>query len=620
MDNIFATIRKERRDFLQNEITIVGGYTFSQYNTVKKVHLYHSSHYEKGDYEVINGVQRKKVFYNINSWRCEVATKMLDIDVKDFLLLANSPDQDINVMLLEKELKVWMKKHKFGRVLNEVVNELPIYGTVVLKKFGNNDVELVDLRYLYNDQSAASLKDATYIILRHLVDRDYLRKMRTKWNNVDAVLEKFDTYSATVGYDNLNDFGGTNVAFTQANNQNLLELFERYGYFPKSWITKKDSDAKEYVWGKFIVTGVDSVVRNDNGVIVGEDGTVLWAEELDKEKDFPFKEVHYRRIKGRWLGEGVVEMTFEAQRRINEIKNQEAKALELAAIQVFQTRSTNVQDNILTDIDTGDIIQSDSEITPIATESRNLVGFQDAFASYDQLADRQTFSYDIVRGEQSPASATLGAVQLQAQQASSVFDYKRENISLFLSEYVTDLVIPGLQKELNKEHVFRLTGSMEELNKIRMNVAKHAAHQRLIDYILSPEFVKADTENISPEMEQAFIAEEMRKLEADGDKVWVSVMKDFFKNADYHLDLVISGENRNIFSQVGNAQSVLMALQDPTITQDPAKRAVFFKMLSGLGMHVSEIQDIESKVQSEQQMLSQLPQAPELTNPLTQTA
>jgi len=59
---------------------------------------------------------------------------MIDLDVKDFMLVSNNPEQDFNVYLLEKELKLWLKKHDLGMKLNEIVDRLPVYGSVVLEK------------------------------------------------------------------------------------------------------------------------------------------------------------------------------------------------------------------------------------------------------------------------------------------------------------------------------------------------------------------------------------------------------------------------------------------------------------------------------------------------------
>ena len=127
MKNIFQQIRDERQDFLQNEIEVVPGYNFSQYNTLKKAHLYYTGNYEKGNYEEIGGILRKKVFHQMSTWRCEVATKMIDMDIKDFVLVSNDNETDWNVYILEKELKVWLKKNEMGQILNEISRLLPIY-------------------------------------------------------------------------------------------------------------------------------------------------------------------------------------------------------------------------------------------------------------------------------------------------------------------------------------------------------------------------------------------------------------------------------------------------------------------------------------------------------------
>ena len=41
--NIFAQTRQEVYDFVNNDIKIVDGYSFNQYQTIKKCHLYYNS-------------------------------------------------------------------------------------------------------------------------------------------------------------------------------------------------------------------------------------------------------------------------------------------------------------------------------------------------------------------------------------------------------------------------------------------------------------------------------------------------------------------------------------------------------------------------------------------------
>lgn len=611
MIDIFKQIREERQDFLQNEIEIVPGYNFNQYNTIKKIHLYFNSHYEKGDYEDVNGVLRKKVFHNLSTWRCEVATKMIDMDVKDFILVSNNQETDWNVFILEKELKVWLKKSEMGQILNEISRLLPIYGSVVLEKT-KKGAKVVDLRHFYIDQATDCLKNARYILDRKLLSHQDMRKMaKNGWENVQQAIDGFSgvysqgydlaSISATSNGSNLYDVGANQVA--KAQGAPLVEVFTRYGEVPLSWFTDKQSDENEYVLAKFCVAGVDGVVQNDKGVIIAEDGVVLYKEQID---ELPFQEVHYNKTEGRWMGIGIVETLFENQRRINEVKNQEARANELGSIQLFQTRDDTIASNITTDLQNGEILKTKSEITPIPTEARQLVGLQNTALSIEQHSDNLTFSRDVVSGENPPASATLGAVQIQTQQTTAVFDYKKENIGLFLGEFIKDLVFPQIEKELNREHVFRLAGSMQELTKLRRNYARNYANMKFADYVLSPEFANSDTAPMTPEMYQQLQDMAMQSISKMGDKIWVEVQDKFFKDLDYEVDIVSTGENKNIYSQINNGNALLQALAaDPTITTDPMKKQILFKVMSAMGWHMSELEDMESEAMQDQQMIQE---------------
>lgn len=598
MINIFRQIREERDDFLNNEIEVVPGYTFSQYNTIKKIHLYYNGHYEKGDYEEVNGVIRKKVFHNITSEPCDIATKMIDLDVKDFTLVSNNPEQDLNVLILEKELKAWLKKNEMGQTLNEISRKLPIYGTCVLKKTAKG-ASLVDLRYLYNDQSADTLENGRYTIIKNFLSHQELRKMATKgWENIQKAIDSFSG-KYHLGYD-LNAVNtannGSSLYFEgsgqqeQKNNVPLVEVFERYGQVPLSWFTDKEKDENEYVLAKYIVAGVDQITRNDSGAILSDDGLILFKEQID---ELPFKEVHFQRTEGRFLGIGVVEKLFEVQRRMNELKNQESRAAELGSLQVFQSRDVTVASNVMTDLQNGDIIKVKSEITPIATESRDLSGFANMAVSLKQHADDITFSRDVVSGDTPPSGTTLGALQIQAAQTSAVFDYKKENIGLFLEDFINELVFPQIEKELNMEHTLRLVGSMDELMRLRKNFAMNMANSDMIEAVMT-----SDAEP-TPELYQYLYDNNLANISKMGDKIWVKIWKNFFKNLDYYVDIVITGENRNVASQIQNSSQLLQVIgSNPALLQDPVSKKLLFKLMSNMGFHLSELEDMEANTET----------------------
>lgn len=576
--NIFQMIRQERLDFLYNYIEIVPAYVFNQYDTLKKIHLYYNSHFVDGDYENVLGVKRKKHFHNISAWRCEVATKMLDLDTKDFSVIGTDPNQDLNTFLLEKELKLWLKTNELGLVLNQIVEELPVYGSVVLEKV-KGGARVVDLRFLYNDPTCESLDKARYINIKNYMSIAEMRKMIGVWDNVEEAIQKFKTsyspqFDPLVGSVLRPTFGSP-----------FIEVWRRYGEVPKSYFTNDEKDNDTWVLARFDCAGVDNISRNDSGITIREEGLILYKEML---KELPLQEVHYTRVKGRWLGRGIVEKTFEEQRRINEIKNQKAKAMEIGALTILQTRSDSVASNILTDVENGYIMTVKDEISQVPTEMRDFVAFDKEEENLAIQSDRQTFSYDVVRGEATPASSTLGAVQLQNAQASSSFEYKRENIGLALSKFIRHIVFPELKKDLDKEHILRFTGSLGDLNKIRDLAATTYARNAQYDSISRGE-VPMDEETLK---QQA-----LDELKRGGEKVWIKMEEgfgSFMDKVDWYVDLVITGENRNLQAQINNAQAVLNLLAaDPTVLQDPTKRSLIFKILANLGFHISELDQLD---------------------------
>lgn len=571
---IFEAIRAEISDFTQNQIEIVPGYTFSQYDTIKKIHKYYNSQYETGNYENVNGVTRKKVFYNINKWRCDVSTKMLDIDTKDFVLISENPATDFNVFLLEKELKAWLKTSKFGKLLNKIVHDLPVYGSVVIEQT-NDGPEVVDLRYLMVEQSAPSLDKASYILRKRLMSAGDIRKMSKVWDKADEVIERYCLHVAK----SYEDGGSYNKKLSP-----YAEVYTRYGEVPLSWITGKDNDYETYVYSRFICAGVNDYSTNDDGKVTEERGLILFKEQLD---ELPFKEVHYNRTDARWLGIGVVEDTFEDQRRVNQVKDQEAKAMELSSLILFHTPDETITKNVMTDVDNGDIIRTPNGIARIDNSMRSLGEFSTVAASYEKHADQMTFSYDVIRGETSAASATATAVINQTQQATSVFDYKREDIGLFLNEFITDLVFPELEDKLNQPHSFRFAGNIDEMEKLRVKAIDGYLRSKIIESgdIPSKEEYEATKQSL------------LAKYRDDGGKMWIKVNKDFYKNLAYNLTLEITGESKNVQAQLANLNNLLGVVgKNPEVLKNPVVKRLLFKVMALTGMHISELEALEQEV------------------------
>lgn len=590
-NTIFDAIRQERNDFLYNFVEIVDGYTFNQYNNIKKIHKYYNSHYQDGDYETINGITRKKVFWNIGKRRATIASKQIDIDTKDFLLISENPATEWNVHLLEKELKAWMKREKYAKVLNQISDELPIYGSVVLRKT-KDGAELIDLRKFFCEQSALNLQKSRYKIIKHDMTPEAMREMDGAWDNVQEAIEKF-AISSTKSYE---ASGQVNVEHTTP----LIEVYERFAEVPASYFendgtlvgdgSKSDDD---FVYGRFIVSGVDNTMladANNPQSMIHAPGLILFSEQI-KKKDDPFKECHYRKTKGRWQGIGVIEDLFEDQRLLNKNKDQEDKAEELASLILFQTASDMAAKNVLTDVDNGEILKAPAPFSRLDNQNHALADMQKRAESIEHHADLDTFNADQLGGAEQPASATLGAVKLQAQTASSVFDYMKEDYGIFLNEFVNDLVMPDLEKEIMEQHAFRYAGDMMEMAKIRETAVKGYIRQQVLSGKM-PVPTKEEEDYLVKEWVGAYAKQ--------GSHMWVDIEKDFFKNLDYELSLEITGEGRDVQAWLNNLMTVFKLISaNPLIMQQPVLKRLLYRMLTAMGMSVSELENADSEMTQE---------------------
>lgn len=594
-DNIYSQIRKENKDFYDNYIQIVPGYTFNQYETLKRIHLYHASKFENGG----TYLGRDLIFYNIVNPPCEVAMRMLNVDSKQIRLWPTNPKSYFSTFLLEKELKLWLKTSKMGQILNQIAEEAPRYGSVVIEKT-KDGAEVVDLRRLVLDPTVDTIGRSRFVTTIYYMTPTELRA--TGWDNVETAIERFSTNELNQSYE---DQGGD---FHQMSATPYIKVYKRYGEVPSRWLGGSDD---KLVKALFIVAGADTEEKNEQGLPVGEAGVTLFKSKWHKE--WPFKDYHYTKIKGRWLGLGVIEALFDIQVRFNELKNTKRFSMELSSLHLFQTKDKGIVRNALTDLQNGDIITSASGIEPVMNEERNLAAYDSEEVSYAQHADRLSFAYEAIRGDQS-ANQTLGQTQIAVAQGTSVYAFKRENLTLMLRDFFNDLVMEQLLKDLSKEHVMRFVGTAQELKILDDAAAEIHANDFVKDKILKGEVV-------TPEMldlEKTRAKKEYKKL---GENRFVKIKDAFYDDVEFEFDFIINNEQAEPAMLVQNTQSVLMAVsQNPMILQDPRIKMLFFKYAELLGVSPAEMEMADNQAQSSpmQQLLDPQAQPVPQPNPMPQ--
>jgi hypothetical protein len=586
--NIFSQIRQEQQDFMFNYISVVQGYPFNQYQTIKRIALYLSSKYEDGSLYL----GREKIFYNVVIPPCEVAMRMLNLDTKDIKLWPMNPKSQFSTYLLEKELKLWLKTSKMGKILNQIAEEAPRYGTVVLEKT-KDGAEVVDLRRLILDPTVETITKSRFVTTIHYMTPNELQQ--TGWDNVDLAIERFGDTNASPAYED--NQGNVNLMKSTP----YIKVHKRFGEVPTWWV---DDSAKpgtksgdKLVRSLFIVAGAETEQLNEEGKSVADLGLVLFKSVWRKE--WPYKDFHYIKVKGRYLGMGIVEMLFDTQTRINELKNQKRVSMEISSMHIFQGPQSMVR-NIYSDLQSGDYLvkkEGSEGMTPVANEERNLPAFKDEEQSYMAQVDSLSFAYEAVRGDVD-TQATLGQTQIAVSQGTSVYGFKKQNFSLFLQEYFNDLVLEQLMKDLTPEHIMRFTGSAQELMKLDEAAAELYANDHIKQLIL-------DGSLVNLEDQQALIDKAKAEYQKLGDSRFLKIKQNFYKDAQFEFDFIITNEQADPIKLATSLQA-LIAEYDPQKMQDPVYALFIGKQADSIGISQAELDLAALKSTQHQQKVAEI--------------
>lgn len=566
---IFGKINQEVRDFKNDEVPIADGYEFNQKERIHQNTRYYNSRFAKGE---IDSEGFRKFFYNIVKNPCNSATKAISFEPKDIMIAPAAGQSSLKAWIMDLDFRHWVKENEFSSLLGEIFHDLPIHGSVVLKKVGDK-LEKVDLRNLINEQSADSLKQASYVIEQHFYSPSEFRKVAEGWENKEEVLRNF-----------------------QHNDDRYIRVFERYGELPESYI-EEGGDPDKYVYSRFIAyvpeTGTKKgkpSISSSTGYSTG--GIKLNAVKIDPEKEFPYREIHMEKIPGRWLGVGRIEVLEDPQIRTNEIINLRVKSSYITSLNLWQSRDDNFKKNLLKEVENGDVITAMDRIERVPTEDRDLSAFDLEERKWKQNINENTYNYDIARGQRPPAGTPLGAAKMAANMIDSHFQQIQKRVARKIKKILYEDIIPNFKKE--KEHFVKLAGN--DLEKLRKLITETETNKRILEHVKE--------KNVVPTVEEKLAIK--KKVEESIKTDTLRIPENFYDDLKYDIDIIITGEERDIRLQSSNISMILQNIQqDPELLTDPAKRKLLSKLLETIGM---DIHDIAPEPSAEQEMTRQVEQ------------
>jgi len=538
MKEIWQTIKQELDMWDKPVVPYNPVFAKKQKDIINVIDHYWASRYVEGDYDSLNF---RKIFLNVVLNPTEVAQKLVDLDTKDIRFFTDNPDFYYILWFYETLFKRWLKYSEnqfgqtFGQFLNAMVYNWPKYGHLLVKK-AKGTVHIVPLQTVIVKQDARDFLSSPFLIEKHEYEPEELEA--TGWDNVKEVIDKYYKPGKRI------------------------KVYERIGW-------TKVSDKYNY----FIVP---------EGV---EDPNYILLYDKREKKDL-YKELKWDDIPGRALGRGTVERLFESQIAVNQTENLFRKSLRWTSKQIFQTKDETIAKNLVTQIEDGDVIALNSEISKIPVEERNLHSYNYADVKWDRHIQDITFSYSQMAGERPPSGTPLGTSILQTQMAAQYYDLKREDFGLFLKKLIKDWIIPDFEKELKKEKRLLLQDLGEDrAEKIRNLILTQRVNNAIVKFVSQKMRVPTEEEvETIKSIQKALILKEKS----------LSLPPESFKNIEYEMDILITNEQVDTASRLTTLQTIFQILgSNPTVLRDKNIKRIFYKMIELAGFSPAELSEVE---------------------------
>jgi hypothetical protein len=213
-----------------------------------------------------------------------------------------------------------------------------------------------------------------------------------------------------------------------------------------------------------------------------------------KEKKDPYSISHWKKVKGRPLGFGVVEDMFQPQIWHNYGAKKIKDQLDLASTTIFQSSDANLAArNVLTNLQNGDFIihAVNQPITPVNAAPQGVQGWQEYMEMGKGVAEQVTSTPDAISGDTMPSGTAFRQVALLNTEAHSYFDYITENKGNYLEFLYREYFIPYIVKQLDNTDELVATLDSHELEFLDNEIANicltdELKKQTLAGNIVSP--------------------------------------------------------------------------------------------------------------------------------------
>lgn len=459
--------------------------------------------------------KREKIFIPLTEWTVETMLKNIDIDTNDIGVKARHAKAHLKAQIFRYILKKKLNDINFGKTLNQWLRRIAIDGTAFLKAYeqdGKLAVRVVDRLSMLFDPSVESLEDSNGKTERYILSKPEFDEL--KLNNSDEVegLKTVDRVSLNSASPSDAD---SEIPF--------VELYERYGYWPKFCLTGNEEDRDKFFHGKAQVSNLD-------------DSPVF--HNIEEVKEDPYGEGKLKEVPNRGDGRGIAEMLFSIQAYLNEVINTRMTKARIVQLGLFKMTGNVTPQQFKRLFITGGIkLDGASDIEPLDTGRIDPSSYKDEEQAYLWgTRVTGTSNEDEVAGNR-PATNAL----IEQQGTSKGYNLRIEDLMLNLAQFIQNKMLPIIKKELRRKRgdLERITGDPDIYRKL--------------DKVLVEQQVYRDVSALTPFEKQQLeatggidmlIEQGMLNLKEMGNDRYIPLLNELF-DTDFDIDIAITDENIN---------------------------------------------------------------------------
>jgi len=471
-------------------------------------------------------------------------------DVKEVQIYVDNAENHHKSSVARKFHKWWAKENAIDTAIDESVESYFDYGLALLKNVDEARPEVVPLQQIaFCDQTDIM---SGPICIKHNYSIGELLDFKGKWKATE--IDKTVLMARTT-----RDVDSTDGDTVKTPGK-YIEVYELHGMFPESWLGEEKlgedwEDTGKYSPQIHIVTYYVSPVdgKTKNGITLFK----------GKEPRPIFKALVRDPIFGRACGRGGIEELFHAQIWTNFDTMHIQQMMEAVSKVLLKTNKKKVASlNNFSNMKHGQIIDLDGDGTleQLVLQPINKAAFDNDVNKWGQTGRVIGAASDPALGLNPVSGTPLGTTEIVTSQGQGIHEYRRGKISVFWAEVYRDWILPHFSKEIIKGSKWLDEFSLSELQDIADKVATKEANRRIKRMVFAGKVLLQEEEDMFKEN----VRQEFMK---GGEKRFIELIKDEFRNLALDLEISISGKQENMAEVVSKLNSVFRTLFTPGAIQ-----------------------------------------------------